>query len=715
MSYIAQCWMRFTGMFTPQRVARPRHQRHPVRLEPLEVRTLLAGESPNLAIVTSMDVAFSAEPPSPPNWPPVVTPVQFLIGENSVNKAFIGYVVATDVDSGPSKTFSITSGNTGNAFAINATTGVLTVKNSAALDFETRSQIDLTVRVDDHGMPAQFGTATVTVFLRDENDAPVVPNTGFLIGENSVNNAFIGTVSSSDQDAGQTKTYSLVAGNTDDAFAINPATGVLTVNNSAALDFEARTHFNLIARVADNGDPAQAGFGVVTVFLRDENDAPVVSPTQFLIGENSVDNAFIGVVSSTDEDAAQPVPLGDLSIARQTSNVTLSGALSPTGVVADAGTVLTSEILRDSGNMLAPVTTTTLLTDVRSSSGTTSLCMTGETITFAPRKGGRSIALVPFSVTATTTVQDFLNYLNNTLGIQTQADDPTIPNDAGTGGSPGVTLTAGGAIQIVGNAGKVNDINTSIGDILANGTSVPIMFIKTQEAVGEGTGANLVLFDSLGRPIQVRFTAGLEIRNVDKTTYRWFIESADVAGTDLAIATGTFSFGSLGTITQGEYATVSFDRSHTGAISPMQVTFDFSRISGITSNSAGGRLNLSSQDGSQPGTPPIFESQNVGQTRTYSLVAGNTEDAFAIDPTTGVLTVKNSAALDFETRQRFDLTVRVADNGNPAQAGFGSITVFLRDETGARPTVSPSVDHPVLPTINNATNNLLTRLRKRVA
>ena len=34
-------------------------------------------------------------------------------------------------------TYSITAGNTGGAFAINAATGAITVANSGALDFET--------------------------------------------------------------------------------------------------------------------------------------------------------------------------------------------------------------------------------------------------------------------------------------------------------------------------------------------------------------------------------------------------------------------------------------------------------------------------------------------------------------------------------------------------------------------------------------------------
>lgn len=695
-NFLTQCWFRLTEILTSHQLPRSRGRRSLVRLEPLEVRTLLAGDPFGLEFAASS------------NNSPVVAPVQFLIGENSVNRAFIGHVVATEVDPGQTTTFSIVAGNTNNAFAIHATTGVLSVKNSAALDFEKQSRFDLTVRVDDNGVPSQFGTATVTVFLQDTNDAPVVPNTGFLIGENSVHNAFIGTVASSDQDPGQSRTYSIVAGNDDDAFALHPTTGVLTVNNSAALDYKTRTHINLTVRVADNGNPARAGYGIATVFLRDENDAPVVTPAQFLIGEDSVNNAFIGVVPARDEDAAQPAPLGVLYLAQQTSSLALSGALLPTGDLGDRGTVLTSEVLRDNRNSLAPISTTTLLTDVRNSSSTAALFMAGQTVEYTPKKGRRTIDAVPFPVTATTTVQDFLTYVTDSLAIQTQADDPTIPNDSGTGGSPGATLKPNGTIQIVGNGGRLNEIDTTVGDITTGSASVSIQFTKSQAAVGEGTGTDFVLFDSLGRPINARLITNLESRTAGLPTFRWFIESVEDAGTDVAIATGTFDFNSLGEVARGGQATISLDRSNTGAMSPMRMTIDFSQISGISTESAGSRLNLTALDGSQPGTWSDPVDQNTtGQTLTYSIVAGNTDDAFAINPSTGVLTVNNAAALDYESRQRFDLIIRVADNGNPAQAGFGTVTVFLRDVVGARPGV---------PTVNKtSTVNSLTRLLKKVA
>jgi len=71
-------------------------------------------------------------------------------------------------------------------------------------------------------------------------------------------------------------TYSIVGGNTGGAFAINAATGQITVANTTAVDFETNPTFTLTVRVADNGSPVLSALATVTVILNDVNDAPVL-------------------------------------------------------------------------------------------------------------------------------------------------------------------------------------------------------------------------------------------------------------------------------------------------------------------------------------------------------------------------------------------------------------------------------------------------------
>ena len=166
-----------------------------------------------------------------------------------------GTIAFTDEDTGQSHTFAITGGNTGNAFAINATTGQITVNDTTALNFETTPAFALTVQVTDNGTPNLSGSATVTINLTDVNEAPTVNAATFAVNENSANGASVGTVTVTDPDAGQMHTWAITAGNTGGTFAINAATGAITVANNALLDFQTTTLFTLTVQATDNGTP----------------------------------------------------------------------------------------------------------------------------------------------------------------------------------------------------------------------------------------------------------------------------------------------------------------------------------------------------------------------------------------------------------------------------------------------------------------------------
>ena len=233
----------------------------------------------------------------------------------------------------------------------------------------------------------------------------------------------------------------------------------------------------------------------------------------------------------------------------------------------------------------------------------------GQTLTFTPHKGGRTIDAVSFDVSASTTLGDFMQYLNDALAIESNSEptsDGTVPNDGGTGGQPGVTLAANGQITIVGNAGTVNDINMAVGDLVSSGSVIPLTFTKTQSANGHSTGTDFVVYDSLGQPINVRMTAASKTAH-PATPFTGGISSAqDDSRQDVAIATGQLKFDSLGKVSSGGTATFSLERTNTAAVSPMQISMDLSQISGITSDAAGSQLNLSTQDGTTSGTLQSF-------------------------------------------------------------------------------------------------------------
>lgn len=324
----------------------------------------------------------------------------------------------------------------------------------------------------------------------------------------------------------------------------------------------------------------------------------------FKVQGYGVDEDF-NLVTTTLTDIT--VPLGDLNVAQATKNVEIGGALLPTGILGTLGSVMATPALTDAGNANAPITGVTLLTDVEASIGTP-LFTVGETLSFAPSKGGRSLDPLTLVVGAGTTAADFASFLDRAMGIQNGGG---IPNDAGTGTQPGVSITGGGEFQIVGNSGDVNDLSITVGNLTSNGSTVVLPFTKTQEANGESAITDFVIFDSLGEPVTMKMTSVLESRTSNNTVFRYFLESADDDDGDTAVSTGTVTFDSKGVVTNFTPNTFAVSRVLSAA-DEMDVTIDLSNISGISSAAAGSTLKLTLQDGSDPGTLSSFVIDETG-------------------------------------------------------------------------------------------------------
>lgn len=157
----------------------------------------------------------------------------------------------------------------------------MTVNDPGDLDFETTPYYSLAVTAD-YSQETHFASGSVGVMLAnvDEpgNEALTVESASFTIAENSVNATGVGTVTATDIDAGDTLTYAITAGNSDTdgdnkaAFAIDPDTGAMTVNDSDDIDFEKTPRFNLAVTVTDAGglfDTAD-----ININLANINDSP---------------------------------------------------------------------------------------------------------------------------------------------------------------------------------------------------------------------------------------------------------------------------------------------------------------------------------------------------------------------------------------------------------------------------------------------------------
>jgi VCBS repeat-containing protein len=237
------------------------------------------------------------------NEAPTIADAAFAVAESSANGTVVGSVVASDPDAGQTLGFAITAGNTGGAFAIDAS-GQITVANGAALDAGVTPTFALTVTATDSAAAPLADSATVTITVTAVNQPPQIAAQAFAIDENSAAGASVGTVVASDPDAADALSFAITAGNTGGAFAIDAA-GAITVASPAALDFETTPVFALTVEASDDGLPPLSSTSTITISLNDRNDAPQIADQVLFVAEHAANGSSPGTVVATDADAGQ--------------------------------------------------------------------------------------------------------------------------------------------------------------------------------------------------------------------------------------------------------------------------------------------------------------------------------------------------------------------------------------------------------------------------
>jgi hypothetical protein len=121
------------------------------------------------------------------------------------------------------------------------------------LNYEAARQQRIRVRSTDDGVPSLFYDTDFVIYIRDVNDQPRdLKLSNNRVKENATINSLIGQFSARDEDAGQSKSYSL---SDDDS-------GRFRVDTSGALykakttNYETQKKHTIRAVVTDNGSPA---------------------------------------------------------------------------------------------------------------------------------------------------------------------------------------------------------------------------------------------------------------------------------------------------------------------------------------------------------------------------------------------------------------------------------------------------------------------------
>jgi hypothetical protein len=231
-----------------------------------------------LIFIANISIFYSCKKEDPfVNTPPTIENQQFSINKNTPNGVMVDTVKATDIDKNQKLKYSIISGNFDAAFRIDSLTGVIYVNNSLALDYEKTKIFELGVRVKDDYKNPLTASAKITITIKDlfENRPPIINNQNFSVDENKPNGTYVGTVLAMDYNANQTLTFSIIYGNTNNAFGIEASTGKLYVNNISALNFEANPSFSLQVKVSDNYTISLSDTATVTIKIQDLEEVTI--------------------------------------------------------------------------------------------------------------------------------------------------------------------------------------------------------------------------------------------------------------------------------------------------------------------------------------------------------------------------------------------------------------------------------------------------------
>ncbi len=303
-------------------------------------------------------------------------------------------------------------------------------------------------------------------------------------------------------------------------------------------------------------------------------------------------------------------------------------------------------------------------------------------LSFTGTKGGLQLETKELTITATTTVQDLIDFMDEAMGVD--SDVTGQPDDEAFDVTPGGRITDG-QIQLTSNMGIENALGVSLTAFRLTPTgststeSVSIAFTETQEANGEGSTTNFAVYDSLGIAVNVRITTVLESKDGDNTVYRWYATSQDnepSSGVDTALGNGTITFDSNGNVISGETAQVAVLRSDTASASPLEFTVDFSQLTGLavqdsSGNDTSSTMSMSIQDGFPPGTLTSFNVTESG------LILGVFSNGTS-RPLGQIIMARfaNSAGLEQAGNNMYAESVNSGEpiEGIPGEGGLGALT-----------------------------------------
>jgi VCBS repeat-containing protein len=634
------------------------------------------------------------------------TTASVTVGENST---VVTTVTATDVDAGHTLGYSIAGGADAGRFTINNSTGQLSFASApsyeAPADSGGNNVYDVTVQVSD----GQGGTDTqaLAVTVANVNEAPTdLALSANTVAENAANGTVVGTVSGTDSDTGDTRTYSLTD-NAGGRFAINSSTGQITVANRSLLNYESATSHNLTVRVTDSGGLTYDE--TFTINVTDFNEAaPRITSNgggaTALI--NIAENATaVTRVTASDADTRQTLAysiVGGADAAKFTINSS-TGALSfvsapnyevPTDSGGNNTYDVTVQVSDGNGGVDSQAISVTVTavnerpTDLSLSANTVAEHAANGTVV-GTVTGSDPDAGDTKSYSLTNTAGGRFA-INRTTGALTVANSTLLNYEAATSHAVTVRVTDRGGLTY----DETFTINLTNVNEAPTGTNATVTI--TEDTSHVLTAANFGFSDvDAGDALSaVRIdtlpTAGTLTLSGTAVTAGQVITTADLAAGQLVFTPAADANGT-------GYARMTFsvrDSTNLYDPTPNTLTVNVTAVNdrptdlSLSANTVAEHAANGTVVGTVTGSDP-----DAGDTKSYSLT--NTAGGrFAINRTTGALTVANSTLLNYEAATSHAVTVRVTDRGGLTYDETFTINLTNVNEapTGTNATVTITED-----------------------
>ena len=625
------------------------------------------------------------------------------VAENAAVGTVVGLTAsANDADIGAVVTYSL-SNDAGGKFAINSTTGVVTV--AGALDYETATSHDITVVASSSdGSASTSQTYTIAVTNVNDNTLTAVSDTDTAansLAENAAIGAAVGiTAHASDADTGAVVTYSL----TDDAggkFSINATTGVVTL--ASALDFEtAQSHTITVQATSSDGSPSTSQ--TFTIAVTNVNDNPVTAITDTnadteVLAEDAAIGSLAGITAhASDADTGAVVTYslsdnagGKFAINSTTGVVTLASALDYETATSHTITVVatssdgstptsqnyTITVTNVSDNGVVGPADTNVATNNVDENVSVGTVVSGLTIAASDADTGTTIAYSltndaggKFAIDATTgvvTVAGALDYetaASHTITVRALSSDGSVNSQDFTINVNNLNDNAVTAVSDSNGATNTVAENAAVGAVVG----------LTALASDADTGAVVTysLSDNAGGKFAINSSTGV-------VTVASALDYETATSHNITVVASS----SDGSASTSQTFTIAVTNVNDNALTAVSDT-----------DTAANSLAENAAIGAAVGITAHASDADTGAVVTYSLT-NNAGGKFAIDASTGVVTL--ASALDFETAQSHTITVQAtSSDGSPSTSQNFTIGVTNVNDN---PVVGPA-------DTNNATNNV---------